>query len=211
MNTISNTSTELKLSNEELIAAAVQNGEGIIASNGALSTNTGERTGRSPNDRFIVDESGTSKLIDWGEVNKPFEENKFDALWDKVDGYLSKNDRYVSNVHVGSHAEHYLPVKITTETAWHSFFARLIFVCTDSFNPLKKQQWQILSAANFECVPEEDGTNSESCVIINFAKRKVIIAGMKYAGEMKKSMFSVQNFLLPEKDVLPMHLSLIHI
>ena len=127
MNTISNTSTELKLSNEELIAAAVENGEGIIASNGALATNTGERTGRSPDDRFIVDEPGTTKLIDWGEVNKPFEENKFDTLWDKVEGYLSENDRYVSSVHVGSHAEHYLPVKITTETAWHSFFARLIF------------------------------------------------------------------------------------
>ena len=194
MNTISNTSTELKLSNEELIAAAVENGEGIIASNGALATNTGERTGRSPDDRFIVDEPGTTKLIDWGEVNKPFEENKFDTLWDKVEGYLSENDRYVSSVHVGSHAEHYLPVKITTETAWHSFFARLIFVCPEIYNSLNKQEWQIMSAANFKCIPEEDGTNSESCVIINFAKKKVIIAGMKYAGEMKKSMFSVQNF-----------------
>ena len=207
MNTKPNTSNELELSNEELIASAVKNGEGVIASNGAFSTTTGERTGRSPNDRFIVDEPGTSDLIDWGEVNKPFDENKFDSLWDKVEGYLSENDRYISYVHVGSHDEHYLPVKVTTETAWHSFFARLIFVCTNNFNPLNKQVWQILSAANFECVPEEDGTNSESCVIINFAQRKVILAGMKYAGEMKKSMFSVQNFLLPEKDVLPMHCS----
>ena len=207
MNIKPNTSKELELSNEELIASAVKNGEGVIASNGAFSTTTGERTGRSPNDRFIVDEPGTSELIDWGEVNKPFDENKFEALWDKVEDYLSENDRYISYVHVGSHDEHYLPVKVTTETAWHSFFARLIFVCTNNFNPLNKQVWQILSAANFECVPEEDGTNSESCVIINFAQRKVILAGMKYAGEMKKSMFSVQNFLLPEKDVLPMHCS----
>ena len=207
MNTKPNTSNELELSNEELIVSAVKNGEGVIANNGAFSTTTGQRTGRSPNDRFIVDEPGTSELIDWGEVNKPFDENKFNALWDKVEDYLSENDRYVSYVHVGSHDEHYLPVKVTTETAWHSFFARLIFVCTDNFNPLNKQVWQILSAANFECVPEEDGTNSESCVIINFAQRKVILAGMKYAGEMKKSMFSVQNFLLPEKGVLPMHCS----
>ena len=207
MNNQSNTSHELHLSNEELINIAVENGEGVIASNGALSTVTGERTGRSPNDRFIVKESGTSELIDWGEVNKPFDDNKFDALWNKIETYMSENDRYVSHVHVGSHEQHYLPVKVITETAWHSFFARLIFVCPDNFNPLNKQKWQILSAANFECVPEEDGTNSDSCVIINFAKRKVIIAGMKYAGEMKKSMFSVQNFLLPEKDVLPMHCS----
>jgi phosphoenolpyruvate carboxykinase (ATP) len=197
----------MHLSSEELIEEAVKNNEGVIASNGAFSTSTGERTGRSPNDRFIVQESTTSDLIDWGNINKPFESGKFDLLWDKVDAYLSNKNRYTSNLHVGSHEDHYLPIKVTTETAWHGLFARLIFVVPDQFNASNKQEWEILSAANYECIPEEDGTNSEGCVIINFAKRKVILAGMKYAGELKKSMFSAQNFLLPEKDVLPMHCS----
>ena len=202
-----NTAQALYLNNEELIAEAVKNNEGIIASNGAFSTSTGSRTGRSPNDRFIVDEPTTSDLIDWGDINKPFNSQKFDLLWDKVESYLSKKNRYTSQLHVGSHEDHYLPIKVTTETAWHGLFARLIFVVPKEYNPSKKEEWEILSACNYECIPEEDGTNSEGCVIINFEKRKVLLAGMKYAGELKKSMFSAQNFLLPEKDVLPMHCS----
>ena len=202
-----NTAQALYLKNEELITEAVKNNEGIIASNGAFSTSTGPRTGRSPNDRFIVDEPTTSDLIDWGEINKPFNSQKFDLLWDKVESYLSSSNRYTSELHVGSHEDHYLPIKVTTESAWHGLFARLIFVVPQEYNPSKKEEWEILSAYNYECVPEEDGTNSESCVIINFEKRKVLLAGMKYAGELKKSMFSAQNFLLPEKDVLPMHCS----
>ena len=198
---------EFSLSAQELLDKAIENGEGIIASNGALSVETGERTGRSPNDRFIVKEPSTEDLIDWGEINKPFEVDAFNLLWDKVHSYLAEKDRYKSNVHVGSHDEHYIPINITTETAWHNMFSQLIFVCPNEFNPKEKQSWEILSAPNFECNPAVDGTNSEASVIINFAKRKVIIAGMKYAGEMKKAMFSVQNFLLPEKDVLPMHCS----
>ena len=202
-----NTAQAFHLNNEKLIAHAVKNNEGIIASNGAFATSTGTRTGRSPNDRFIVDEPSTSSLIDWGEINKPFSSEKFDLLWDKVDNYLSNRNRYISNLHVGSHQEHYLPIKVTTETAWHGLFARLIFIVPNEYNPSKKEEWEILSASNYECIPEEDGTNSEACVIINFEKRRVLLAGMKYAGELKKSMFSAQNFLLPKKDVLPMHCS----
>ena len=202
-----NTAQAFYLNNEELIEEAVKNNEGVIASNGAFSTSTGPRTGRSPNDRFIVDEPTTSGLIDWGDINKPFNSQKFDLLWDKVETYLTNKTRYTSQLHVGSHEDHYLPIKVTTETAWHGLFARLIFVVPQEYNPSKKEEWEILSASNYECVPEEDGTNSEGCVIINFEKRKVLLAGMKYAGELKKSMFSAQNFLLPEKDVLPMHCS----
>ena len=207
MNTQVNTSQVFELSNEELIEKALANNEGVLADNGALTAITGERTGRSPNDRFIVREPGTEDLIDWGDVNKPFEAEAFDALWDKVEAYLAEKDRYLTKVHVGAHSEHYLPVNVTTETAWHSLFSKLIFIMPDDFNHADKKEWEIMSAANYECIPAEDETNSEGCVIINFARRKVLIAGMKYAGEMKKSMFSIQNFLMPEKDVLPMHCS----
>ena len=195
------------MSIDQLIDAAVANKEGIIASNGAFSTTTGERSSRSPEDRFIVKEAHTEDLIEWGEVNRPFDREKFNSLWNKVESYLAKKNSYISDVHVGAHPEYYLPVQVTTETAWHSLFARLIFISPDNFNPLNKIKWEILSAANYECIPEEDGTNSESCIVINFSERKVLIAGMKYAGELKKSMFSVQNFLLTDDDVLPMHCS----
>ena len=207
MNAESTASKVLELSNNELIDKAINNNEAVLADNGALTAVTGERTGRSPNDRFIVKEPGTQDLIDWGEVNKPFSSDAFDALWDKVESYLAEKDRYLTKVHVGAHSEHYLPVKVTTETAWHSLFSKLIFIMPDTYNHAAKKEWEIISAASFKCSPNEDETNSEGCVIINFARRKVILAGMKYAGEMKKSMFSIQNFLMPEKDVLPMHCS----
>ena len=197
----------LKLNTEELIDAAIKNGEGVLAANGALSLETGERTGRSPNDRFIVQEDSTSSLIDWGEINKPFNADDFNTLWDKVDEYLAEKNRYLSKVHVGAHDDHYIPVNVISESASHSMFSKLIFIDPAEFNPQAKKEWQIMSALNYQCSPEEDGTNSEGCVIINFAARKVLLAGMKYAGEMKKSMFAVQNFLLPEKGVLPMHCS----
>lgn len=200
-------SRSLELSNTKLIQSAVANGEGELVANGAFNSLTGNRTGRSPADRFIVKESSTSDQIDWGDVNRPFDPNHFDALWEKVSDYLDNKDHYTSSVHVGSNKDHYIPVEVKTELAWHSLFSKLIFIVPEAFNPENKEKWKILSAANYVCDPEIDHTNSESCVIINFLRRKVLIAGMKYAGEMKKSMFSVQNFLLPEKDVLPMHCS----
>ena len=195
------------LTSTELIERALALNEGKLKNTGALLVTTGNRTGRSPNDRFIVDELTTSNLIDWGDVNRPFSEEKFNELWDRVSNHLSKTDYFVSNLHVGAHDEHYLPVEVNTETAWQALFARNMFIRSDNFNPKNKKVWTILNVASFQCSPERDGTNSDGVVIINFAQQKVLLAGMRYAGEMKKAMFSVQNFLLPEKDVLPMHCS----
>ncbi len=189
----------------ELIERSVIMGESRLAANGALVVETGRRTGRSPRDRFIVDEPSTSDLIDWGEINQPVSPQVFSTLWERVSAYLHSSEYFVSHLHVGSDKEHCLPIRVCTERAWHNLFAQLLLIKPRAFNPFHKECWEILSVPGFICDPARDGAGSDAALMINFAQRKVLVAGLSYAGEIKKAMFAVQNFLLPEKDVLPMH------
>lgn len=189
----------------ELIEHALIKHEGVWADNGALVVTTGSRTGRSPADRYIVKEASTAASINWGKVNRPLDENAFLQLWDRVEAHTEMRSHYTCRQHVGAHADYYIPVYVRCEAAWHALFARNMLVRPPVYNPAQKPEWQILSAASFVCDPARDGTASDAAVIIHFGLRKVLLAGMRYAGEFKKALFSVQNFLLPQQDVMPMH------
>ncbi len=190
-----------------LVELALSRGEGAFADSGALVVETGERTGRSPKDKFIVRDAVTEETVDWGEINQPTTLEVMQALWKRVEAYLDARETLVSHLHVGSDNHHYLPVKVRTQYAWHAIFARNLFICPPKFNPLDKSVWTVMSAPDFQCDPKRDGTNSDAALMIDFSNHRVLLAGLRYAGEMKKSMFSVLNFILPESDVLPMHCS----
>lgn len=189
----------------ELIQRAIMRGEVALTATGAIYTATGQRTGRSPADRYIVRDDITEHTVDWGAVNQPMPPEVLTALWARVEQHLASRERFVSHLHVGADEHHYLPLEVTTESAWHSVFARNMLINAAPYNPHDKTVWQVLHAAEFVCEPERDATHGNGCVVLDFTHKKVLLAGMRYAGELKKALFSVQNFLLPEQDVLPMH------
>lgn len=194
------------LSQAELIAQAIARQEGVVASNGALQVETGQRTGRSPKDRFIVRDSITEHTVQWGAINQAFDPARFDALYDKACAYLNNHDHFQSEVQVGSDPEQAIAVTMITETAWQHLFGQNLFIeQTPGSIAADRPHWQVLNLPGMVTDPALDGTHSDGCVILNFTRQIVLICGMRYAGEMKKSLFSVMNFLMPERDVLPMH------
>lgn len=189
----------------KLVTHALRRGEGVLASNGALAVNTGKRTGRSPKDRFIVDEPGTSPHINWGLVNIPFDPMAFESLWNQVIQHLShQGEAFISHLRAGADSNHSIRLRIITEYAWHALFARQLFIRPTSVKSTDPE-WTILSTPTFVADPARDGTNSDGAVIIDLAQRRILLCGMPYAGEMKKAVFSVLNYLMPEASVLPMH------
>src|SRR5215212_3047468 len=193
-----------------LIEASVRRREGMLAENGALVAKTGKRTGRSPKDRFIIEDEATRDKVAWGSVNKPFPSEAFETLLEKATDYLgSLEEFFVVDAYAGADPRYRLNVQVVTEYAWHALFARQLFRRPspgelESFEP----DWTVISVPGFETDPERDGTNSETFIGVDFERRVVLVCASGYAGEMKKSIFSVLNFVLPvEHGVLPMHCS----
>src|SRR3990167_933775 len=205
--TIMQAKARINLSIKELVDAALERSEGELAANQALVVKTGVRTGRSPKDRFIVRDDITAKKVNWNTINQPLDPSTFDALWKKALDYLASKDvHFVSHLKVGAHEHLGLQVKVLTELAWHNLFAHVLFIRPEHPSTQSHaNEWSILSTPYYQTKGKEDGVNGDAAVILNFSQRKILICGTHYAGEMKKAMFSVLNFILPEHDILPMH------
>ena len=195
------------LSVPELYEHALARREGTLGLHGQLVVETGKHTGRSPNDKFFVREPGSEQHIDWGTTNKPIDPAKFDALFERVTGYLAGKEIFSLDAYVGADAHYRIPVRIITEYAWQNIFARDLLIddadADESFSP----EFTVLDAALFDADPALDGTASSTFILVNFARKIVLIGGTRYAGEIKKSVFTLMNYLMPLRDVLSMHCS----
>lgn len=196
------------LSTPALYEQIVRFREGVVAHLGPIVTTTGQHTGRSPRDKFIVDEPTTGAEIWWGDVNRPIDAARFEAIKQRLLAYFQNRAAFVQDVYAGWDVEHRVPVRVITETAWHSLFVRNMFVmATEEEQANHLPEYTVINAPSFHALPELDGVNSSAFILVNFAERLILIGGTRYAGEIKKSIFSVMNYLLPKKEVLPMHCS----
>ncbi len=187
---------------------AIRRREGIISHLGPLVVRTGHHTGRSPNDKFTVYEPSSADHIWWGDINRPFNADRFDELHRRMVSYLQLKDVFVQDCWAGADPEYRLPIRIITEYAWHSLFARNMFIqATPEELATHEPEFTVINCPRFHALQNVDGTNSEVYIIVNFARKLVLIGGTSYAGEIKKSIFTVMNYLLPFKGVLPMHCS----
>ncbi len=187
---------------------ALSRHEGSVAHLGPLVVRTGHHTGRSAEDKFIVDEAESHDHIWWGTINKPIDEHSFDVLHQRMASYMQMKDVYVQDCFAGADPDYRMPIRIVTEAAWHSLFARNMFIqATDEELETHEPFFTVIDVPRFHAVPAQDHTRSQTFILVNFHKRLVLIGGTSYAGEIKKSIFSVMNYLLPDRGVLPMHCS----
>jgi phosphoenolpyruvate carboxykinase (ATP) len=192
----------------QLVECALQRGEARLAANGALVAYTGARSGRSPKDKFTVDDPLTHELVDWGPVNQPLAPERFEALLDRVVDHLRGRELFVQDLYCGADPAYRFPIRVIAEYAWHSLFVHQLFVRPEAADLADHaHEFTVLAAPGFEALPERDGTHSSAFIAVDFSLRIILIGGTKYAGEIKKSVFGVMNFLIPQRDVLPMHCS----
>ncbi|MCK4753945.1 MAG: phosphoenolpyruvate carboxykinase [Calditrichia bacterium] len=197
------------LTTPALYEQIIRRREGVIGHLGPVILPTGAFTGRSPNDKFIVKEPSSEAHISWGDVNVPFSEENFNKVYMRVLAYLQGSDIFIQDCYAGADPKYRIAVRVITEYAWHNLFARNMFLRLKSLEEYKsfKPEFTIINLPKFHAVPELDGTRSEAFVLVNYAKKLVLIGGTSYAGEIKKSVFSILNYILPHKKVLSMHCS----
>ncbi len=191
---------------------AVQRHEALLAHLGPLVVRTGQYTGRSPNDKYVVREPSSADKIWWGRANQPIDEERYEALRARLTAYFQGKDLYVEDCYAGADPKTQLPIRVITETAWHKLFARNMFLRERDPEKLASHQpkFTVIHAPGFNADPQQDGTRSEVFVLVHFGRRETIIGGTSYAGEIKKAMFTVMNYFLPQQGVLSMHCSANH-
>ncbi|MBE1440734.1 phosphoenolpyruvate carboxykinase (ATP) [Paenibacillus sp. OAS669] len=193
---------------DALIEHALLRKEGQLASTGAFAVTTGKYTGRSPKDKFIVEEPSVMEHIAWGAVNQPMSQVHFEKLYAKAMDYMKARELFVFDGFAGADEEYRLPIRVINERAWHNLFVRQLFIRpTEEELAAHKPEFTVIAMPGLKAEPELDGTNSETFIVVSFERRVVLIGGTEYAGEMKKSIFSVLNYLLPFQGVFPMHCS----
>src|SRR6195952_3501439 len=197
-----------QLTPAELVEAALLRKEGVLSDTGALAIDTGEFTGRSPKDRFIVEDEVTRNTVWWGDVNLKFDAARFDALLHKVTEYLAGREIFVRDSSACANEKYHIDIRVITETAYQNLFVHHLFRRPEVANPASTPEWTIIAAPGFKADPEVDGTRQSNFSILNFHKKIILIGGTGYTGEIKKGIFSVLNFILPHyKKVLSMHCS----
>lgn len=186
----------------------IRKNEGCLVHLGPIAVRTGLHTGRAAKDKFIVEEPESKDKVWWGKVNKPFTVEKFEFMFRRLQAYLQGREIYVQDCFAGYDPKYRLPIRIITETAWHNLFARNMFIQgKDEELENHEPKFTVIHVPNFQAIPEIDGTNSEAFILLNLRRKMVLIGGTSYAGEIKKSIFTVLNYLLPQENVLSMHCS----
>lgn len=192
----------------QLVEQALKRGEGVFSSTGALAVETGKYTGRSPEDRFVVEDDTTRDTVDWGKINKPFPADKYQAIKNRQKAYLEGKDVFVFDGYIGADPTYRIPVRVINEYAWQNLFIhQLLRRPTAEEAATFEPEVTLVCTPGFKAIPELDGTNSEAFILLNFTSKEILIGAASYAGEMKKACFSFMNYFMPERGVCPMHCS----